>query len=305
MLPTTHREHESGSTLYVSNSAIVLTCLTCITGNGRFNQNEAEFLRYSWKNGAAIHIMEIGWYLPGFGPVSTAEPLRIKYCEYYPEGASFTSTHSEWSNTDGQLMRVEQPPYAAHDTASLQEDVETYFVFYLRAIEQWIFDRNNYDEIARLTYKEACRLRGRNGPASRLIDLALQIQCISVVSQGYGTVWSTNVPGIKQYDFRAMGRSVYEAYDRNSCDRPLPGAINHQMDVAFVKFLKRLEAKCQKTISDIFFKKKEPILPWYELFLAKFVLTWNLEYIHAGAQGYIRSKSGTVSKPSINQYERC
>lgn len=278
--------------MYVS-LLLVLTCLTYCLGNGRFNQPDADFLKYPWRKDRNIHIMEIIWNLPGLGPVTTTHPLRIKFREYEPEGGNINSTESQWQNTNGQLVRVEQPPYAVYDTTALQNDVEAYFTYNLPAVDRWIFGRNRHDEIALITYEEALRLRGQGGPGSELLNLALQLQYLSVVSQGYGSVWSNNIPGIKQYDFKAMGHSVYEAYDRNTCERPLPIAINHQMDVALVKFLKRLEEKCFKLLAKEIFKTG--IRPWYELFLTLFVLFWNLEYIHSGAETYIKSKSGTVS----------
>ena len=39
----------------------------------------------------------------------------------------------------------------------------------------------------------------------------------------------------------------------------------------------------------------QKIKAWYELFLIFFVLFWNLEYIHRGANDYVKSKKGTVS----------
>jgi hypothetical protein len=162
--------------------------------------------------------MEIVWNLPGFGPVTTIHPLQIRFREYEPEGSSINTTESQWQNTNGQLVKVEQPPYAVYDTAALQNDVEAYFTHNLPSVEHWIFGRNRHDEIALVTYTEALRLRAQSGPGSELLNLALQLQYLSVISQGYGSVWSTNIPGINQYDFRAMGHSVYEAYDRDSCD---------------------------------------------------------------------------------------
>ena len=124
----------------------------------------------------------------------------------------------------------------------------------------------------------------------------MRLQCLSVVSQGYGTVWSDNVPGIQAYDYRRLGRSDYEAYDRDSCDRPLPGAITHQMDVAAVKYLRKLEKLFVKELAALIFKPR--IKPWYELFLAFYVIFWNLEYINQGAKGYMKSKNGTVRHSS-------
>jgi hypothetical protein len=92
-----------------------------------------------------------------------------------------------------------------------------------------------------------------------------------------------------------LGSSDYEAYDRKAYDRPLPGAITHQMDVAAVKYLRKLEKLFVKELTTLIFKPK--IKPWYELFLAFYVIFWNLKYIHHGAHDYIKSKNGTVSAP--------
>jgi hypothetical protein len=261
-----------------------------VTGNGRFNQQEAKFLDYPWKKGKNVLEMHIIWNLPGFGPV-TKNPLRIKFGEYEPEGTTINSTESQWKNTNGELVKVEQPPYAVYDTRALTTDVEVWSTQILPYVDQWILDRTRHDEVAFLTYREALRLRNKPGPGIELLKVALQIQYLSIISQGYGSVWSTNVPGIKGYDYRVLGHSVYEPYDRNSIDRPLPIAISHSMDVAIVNYLGRFEEQCLKLLSKEVLTKH-----WYEVFLTLFVLYWNMEYIHSVAEAYIRSKTGTVSR---------
>jgi hypothetical protein len=69
------------------------------------------------------------------------------------------------------------------------------------------------------------------------------------------------------------------------------------MDVAAVKYLRKLEKLFVKELATLIFKPR--IKPWYELFLAFYVIFWNLEYIHHGAQDYIKSKNGTVSLASL------
>jgi hypothetical protein len=235
--------------------------------------------------------MEILWNLPGYGPIPNAQPLRIAFRPYSPTRGSLDVAASVWSNKDGHVPSVEQPAYAIYDTANLVLAFERYFASLQPAIEEWIFARIRQDEVAFETYREVIRMRSVNG--SKALDLAMRLQCLSVVSQGYGSVFSNNIPGIREYDYRRLGRSDYEAYDRNSCDRPLPGAITHQMDVAAVKYLRKLEKLFVKELAALIFKPK--IKPWYELFLAFYVIFWNLEYIHHGAQDYIKSKNGTVS----------
>lgn len=238
--------------------------------------------------------MEVMWNLPGYGPIRMARPFTVKGRQYYPKRSFLDTATSIWSNENGELRAVKQPPYAIYDSASLILGLERYYSLYQDEIEGWIFNRVRHDEVAWLTYHEVVRMRNKTprGPRN-LLDLALRLQCLSIVSQGYGTVCSENVPGIQEYDFGKMGRSSYEAYDRNSRDRPLPGQMSQQMDVAILKSLKKLEKLCAKELGSRIFQSK--IKPWYELLLALFVLFWNLEYISRGAEKYILAKNGTVS----------
>ncbi|KAF1831549.1 hypothetical protein BDW02DRAFT_606088 [Decorospora gaudefroyi] len=278
-----YREH-------LEDTSLVRRC------NGREHQEEAEFLGYDWIHNSQICEMEIMWNLPGYGPIPNAQPLRIAYRRYSPTRGSLDFAASVWSNKDGQTFSVVQPAYAIYDTANLVLAFERYFSSLQPAIEDWIFARIRQDEVAFHTYQEVVRMRGVNG--SKALDLAMRLQCLSVVSQGYGSVFSNGIPGINEYDYRALGRSDYEAYDRKSCDRPLPGAITHQMDVAAVKYLRKLEKLFVKELAALIFKPK--IKPWYELFLAFYVVFWNLEYIHHGAQDYIKSKNGTLIENQVS-----
>lgn len=269
--------------------------LTSPAGNGREHQEEAEFLGYDWIHNSQLYEMEILWNLPGYGPIPNAQPMCITFRPYSPRRGSLDVAASVWSNKEGEVRQLEQPAYAIYDTANLVPAFERYFSSLQPAIEKWIFARIRQDEVAFLTYQEVIRMRGANG--SKALDLAMRLQCLSVVSQGYGSVWSNNIPGIREYDYRNLGRSDYEAYDRNVRDRPLPGAITHQMDVAAVKYLGKLEKAFVKELATLIFKPR--IKPWYELFLAFYVIFWNLEYIHHGAQDYIKSKNGTVSQTDL------
>ncbi|KAF1944185.1 hypothetical protein EJ02DRAFT_432518 [Clathrospora elynae] len=264
--------------------------------NGREHQEEAEFLGYEWIHNSQLYEMEILWNLPGYGPIPNASPLRITFRPYSPTRGPLDVAASVWSNKEGQVPSVEQPAYAIYDTENLVPAFERYFSSLQPAIEDWIFSRIRQDDVAFQTYQEVVRMRGVNG--SKALDLAMRLQCLSVVSQGYGSVFSNNIPGIREYDYRRLGRSDYEAYDRGSCDRPLPGAITHQMDVAAVKYLRKLEKLFVKELATLIFKPR--IKPWYELFLAFYVIFWNLEYIHHGAQDYIKSKNGTLFENQVS-----
>lgn len=259
-------------------------------GNGRSNQEEGDFVGYDFSENKPPCSLEILWNLPGFGPIPGAHSISLWVSLYEPKRPLLDNTKSEWSNMEGYVVGTEQPPYAIRDTGSLVMFVERYFERLQPQIENHILDLVQHDPIASLTYYEVMRQRRRD---SELLDLAIQIQCLSFVSQGYGTVSSNNVPGIREYDFSKLGRSTYDAYNRKSRDRPLPAAINHQMDVALLKALKKLESRFVKALTCAMLKSG--IKPWYEIFLALFVLSWNLEYIRRGAEKYIMSKNGTVS----------
>lgn len=280
---------------YVRDVCLLSTNLA--TGNGREHQEEAEFLAYEWVHNSQLYKMELIWNLPGYGPIPNAPPMCVTFRPYSPRRGSMDVAASVWTNKDGELKTIEQPAYAIYDTADLVPAFERYFSSLQPAIEAWIFTRISQDEVARLTYTEVLRMRSVHG--SKALDLAMRLQCLSVVSQGYGSVWNNNIPGIREYDYRRLGSSDYEAYDRKSYDRPLPGAITHQMDVAAVKYLRKLEKEFVKELAALIFKPK--IKPWYELFLAFYVIFWNLEYIHHGANDYIKSKNGTVS----THHSRC
>ncbi|KAF3008974.1 hypothetical protein E8E13_011486 [Curvularia kusanoi] len=278
-----YREH-------LEDTSIIRRC------NGREQQDEAEFLGYDWQPGSELWNMDILWNLPGFGRIPGAQPMRVSFRPYTPRRGSLDTATSLWSTKEGGVCAIEQPAYAVYDTATLVNSFEGYFGGLQSHIETWIYDRIQNDEIAMQTYQEVFRMRKVH--RSKTLDLAMKLQCLSVVSQGYGTVYSNDIPGIQEYDYRRLGPSDYEAYDRNSRDRPLPGAITHQMDVAAVKHLRKLEKEFVKELARLIFKPK--IKPWYELFLTFYVIFWNLEYINQGAKGYMKAKNGTIVEHQVN-----
>lgn len=258
--------------------------------NGRLGQREAEFVAHKFMKDSRPLDMSVIWNLPGFGPIPNGHAIPIKIRQYLQEGNDTT----DWRSSDGKINKMEQPAYAVVDTQHLTSFLEQYVLDVQPSIENWLLQRIQHDDIASHTIREVLRLR----PNSELLKLVMEILSFSILSQGYGSVVSNNVPGIKACDFGRMGRSVYEAYNRDSCDRPLPAMMSNQCDVAMLKVLKSREKSCIQMISDRVFKPK--IKPWYELFLTFFVLFWNLDYIHQGAQKYIISKHGTSNEYQIS-----
>ncbi|KAF2873040.1 hypothetical protein BDV95DRAFT_490753 [Massariosphaeria phaeospora] len=269
--------------------------------NGRFNQDEAMFINVDWMPGSCRQTMLFIWNLAGYGPIYSRGPLEVVIREYIPRDGSSNTTRSAWMTDDGKINQVEQPPYAIEDREALVLQIKEYFLsgLHIEALERWVGDRIQHDPIAQLTYAEVARLR-HSVPLDddNLLDLAMQLQWLSVVSQGYGSVWSNNIPGIQEYDYRKMGRSAYEAYNRNSRDKPIPIFIGQQMDVAVLTCLKEIQRLFLKKLKQRVFSAG--LKPWYELHLALYVILWNLDYIHTGAERYIVAKTGTMTHSGTN-----
>ncbi|KAF2712040.1 hypothetical protein K504DRAFT_371861 [Pleomassaria siparia CBS 279.74] len=261
--------------------------------NGRFRQDEVEFLPYSFV-GSTRYKMLVTWVLPGFGRIPSPHAVSLTVRQYLHEDCDTTA--SIWRTSDGKIRRIEQPAYAVEDTVGLMALFQQYFLDIEPEIENLLFHRIQYDDIATLTYREVFRIRSKG---SKLLRLVMQFQCTSILGQGYGEVLSNDIPGINEYNFQEMGLSAYAAYNRDSWARPLPVPITHQIDVALIKGgVMKLEKEIIKEMSSLIFKPK--IKPWYELFLAFFVLFSNLHYIHSGAQDYISSKQGTSTEHQVS-----
>jgi hypothetical protein len=95
-----------------------------------------------------------------------------------------------------------QISYAIYDTGKLVLAFERYFSSLQPAVEGWIFARTQQEEIATLTFIEVLRMRTANG--SKVLDLAMRLQDVSVISQGHGSMCSNNIPGIGEYDYRSV-----------------------------------------------------------------------------------------------------
>lgn len=233
------------------------------------------------------------------GPLAGSITFQCR--EYEPEAfKDFNHTAYYWREGNAQ-RRIDLPPYAVQDINSLMIKLEQYLATNQRRIETWTveYTKCHGNWPAYTTYREAIRQRDQS--SSILLDLALKLQCGAVASQGYGTVRSLN-KGMQDVDYTTYGFFGYEAYNRKRVDRPLPAAINHQMDVAILKLLQRLEQELLKRLKKII--PKSDVKPWYELFLTFFVLLFNLEYIDGSSERYISSKRQTVSKMQHDSHLR-
>ncbi|KAJ8120054.1 hypothetical protein ONZ43_g3141 [Nemania bipapillata] len=177
--------------------------------------------------------------------------------------------------TWGRVVEVELPPYACDNTTTVISEVGHFL------------DQGNTAIISK--YK------------STIIDLALRIRSGSYCSQGWGSITGPESLGINAVDFNEFGECGYAAYDRGK-DVPLPLSIDHQFDVALLLIIKKHQDKLVKTLSKMIKVKGQK--PWYEIFLAVFVMLSNLEYVHTGSYTFYEALKQTKFQSSVYSLAR-
>jgi hypothetical protein len=257
-----------------------------VIGNGRFGQETVSFRKYQWELNDRPSRMEIKWVLPGNVPIAVSK-MSIPFKRYIPEPDDIDTTAFHF-NLNGHIGQIDLPPYAVSDTAELMNTVDVFLAKAQPEVESWVCNRFRNDTLKSATFMEACRYRKQYG--STLIAKAIKMQCGAVMSQGSGSV--LNSLDIKLVDYAQFGPSSYEAYNRG-LDRPLPQAIGHQFDVALLLKINEWQKDFLRDLkSKVFMSGAKP---WYEIFLACFVMLSNLEYIYGGALAYAQTKLMTVS----------
>jgi hypothetical protein len=267
--------------------------LIVVLGNSRFGQETAEHLTYRWtSNLDSPKTAEVRWALPGNERHVGLPILKLSCREYVPGPHKDTQT-IQWQAND-KAYSVTLPPFAVPDQVSLCRDVGNFLSQSEACIEQYI-RQSHVDELSRRTFKEACRYRDSHN--SDLVRLALRIRCGSVMCQGFGTLIGNEMLGIKPINFYDQpGKCLYDKF--NTCsDCPVPEAVDHQIDVEILGWLRKFQHELSGKINKILFPpgKRAKRLPWYELFLTCYIMISNLEFIHGGALAYMESQRKTVS----------
>ncbi|KAF2497452.1 hypothetical protein BU16DRAFT_314611 [Lophium mytilinum] len=263
--------------------------------NGRFNQVNVTYKNYRWINVDDRCLkMDIQWNLPGSIPIRGSR-IPVHFRNYLEDPSDDLNTTTYHWQVGGSPKKIKLPPYAIYDTGSLVNDVETFIADNQLEMESWIINRSHSDPLATITYEEA--MRYRSNPGSSMIAMALQMQCGAIMSQGFGSAMNGDIDDIDNVDYRQFGECGYSAYDRN-LDRPIPQAMGHQLDVAILKYINKVQKDLLKEIRRKIFQPG--IKPWYELFLTFFILLSNLEYIHDGALGYLKSKRRTMLESQVS-----
>ncbi|KAI0109472.1 hypothetical protein GGR51DRAFT_569799 [Nemania sp. FL0031] len=259
-------------------------------GNGNFGQRDVKFVDYFWTGDIAqSKSIEIRWNLPGGRVVDL--PLLRTTCKTFSPRSNDTH-HITW-NIGDRIVEVELPPYACDDTAAVLSEVEHFLDQGNTAIINYIL-QDTKDATTSLTLKEAMRYNSKH--KSTVIDLALRIRSASYCSQGWGSITGPENLGINTVDFNEFGECGYAAYDRGK-DVPLPLSIDHQFDVALLLVIKKHQDELIKTLSGMINAKGQK--PWYEIFLAVFVMLSNLEYVHAGSFTFYQALKQTKFQSSV------
>jgi hypothetical protein len=290
---TTSRMLDLSAMVRLGFKKLQVYTLTVVLGNSRFGQEIAEHLTYRWTSDRdSPKVIEVRWALPGNERHVELPTLKLSCREYVPGSHKDTQT-IQWQVND-KAYSVTLPPFAVPDQVSLRRDVGDFLSQSEARIEQYL-RQSHVDEVSRRTFEEACRYRDNHN--SDLVRLALRIRSGSVMCQGFGSLIGNEMLGIMPINFYDQpGKCLYDKF--NTCsDCPVPEAVDHQIDVEILRWLRKFQHELSGKINKILFPpgKKAKRLPWYELFLTCYIMTSNLEFIHGGALAYMESQRKTVS----------
>lgn len=243
------------------------------------------FRDYYWKSTKdATRVLHLSWTLFD-GNSSKLPPITIECQEYVPRMGDVTKT--KWQQ-NGRLTEVPLPTYACKDTKKLVKIVGQFLAAARDAIEVDLINQTT-DELERLTLEEAYRYAQKY--RSDILIRALRLRANTILSAGSGTPRGDETLGI---DWVANAAAGYVG------ERPLPPAIDHQIDVAMWEIIRDDHDTLLRGIKKKLYQSKER-RPWFELFLTFFIALANVQYVHGQAVGWMRSQQQTVSTDTYLQ----
>lgn len=247
-------------------------------GNAKFGQRKAAFRSYFW-NDVLLEprTIRIRWSLPE--NIQVAIPsFKVPCTPFDPYPGDITV--EQWQ-VGGQVTTVELPPFACAEESELTETILGMVESNRQVVEEQTL-QSMTDTLARRTFEEAYRYAWKYD--SKMIILALRIRSTAIFSQGWGSI-----VGAETLDTQ----EIENAADGYCGTRPIPPALYHQIDIIFLKMMESDDqALVRELKTAIFWKTPQP---WYEIFLAYFVIMWHLKFIHGQAMGLMRSQKQTVS----------
>lgn len=280
MLPSKFGRAHAGPSGLV---ALVSDCLTFadgVAGNSEFDQDVMAFRDYNWKQQSHLietKTLQIKWTIPN-GYSSKLPEFAFPCQEYDPRPGDVTEFH--WQE-NGRVTSLVLPPFAGRNQQKLLETIGNW----LRVCQPVVdADRMNHitDELERLTFSEATRIAKRDN--SSMLQLALRIHTNTILGAGWGTPAGTETLGIPH---------IVNASAGHIGDRPLPPAIDHQIDVAIWETIRKDQQSLLKKLKHKLYNKGPK--QWLEIFLTFFVSLANIQYVHGQATAWMKCQQQTVS----------
>lgn len=237
------------------------------------------FRDYNWKQTTRLtetKTLQLKWTIPN-GDSSKLPEFAFPCQEYDPCPKDITKT--TWQE-NGRVTSFVLPAFACEDRERLLEIVGNF----LRDCQPVVdADRMNQvtDELERLTFSEADRIAKRDN--SSMLLLALRIHTNTILSAGCGTPVGAETLGIPQ---------IVNASAGHVGDRPLPPAIDHQIDVAMWETIRKDQQSLLKMLKQKLYDKGTK--QWLELFLTFFVSLANIQYVHGQATDWMKCQQQTV-----------
>lgn len=236
------------------------------------------FRNYQWKYMSQTKTLQLSWTLPN-GRGFNLPQLIIECREFVPGLGDVVS--AKWQDK-GRVTVLSLPTYACHDKHQLLQAVRRFLEAGRTVLENEMLDGVT-DELESLTLKEAYRVSRRD--QSGILLLALRIRANTILSAGWGTPVGEETLGIPE---------LANAIAGHVGDRPLPPAIDHQIDVAIWETIQRDQELLIKELKKRLFQQAGR-KPWLEMFLTFFVSLSNVQYVHGQAMSWMKSQQQTVS----------
>ena len=279
MLPRESGGAHAGPSGLVGSVSYCLTSANVVTGNSEFDQHLMAFRDYCWKRQSDLtetKTLYIKWTIPK-GDSSKLPGFAFPCQEYDPRPGDVTQF--DWQE-NGRVTKLPLPTFACPNRERLLEIVGTFLRDCQPILEA---DRINHitDELERLTFSEATRIAKRD--KSSILELALRIHTNTILSAGWGTPAGTETLGIPR---------IVNASAGHVGDRPLPPAIDHQIDVAMWETIRKDQQSLLKKLKQKLYNKGPK--QWLELFLTFFVSLANIQYVHGRATEWMKCQQQTV-----------
>ena len=251
--------------------------LTELIGNSEFGQETMKFRNYSWKPKTETKVLLLKWTLPDGCNYKLPE-IIVECQEYVPRQGDIVA--AKWQ-ADGRVNVIPLPPFACKDQERLLEPVGEFLDAAGESVEADMMGQIT-DELERLTFSEARRVAKRD--QSDMLLLALRIRRNTILSAGWGSPIGNETLHIAAIANPSAGHIG---------ETPLPPAIDHQIDVAIWKILKKDQQDLIKELKKkLYYESGRQ--PWLEIFLTFFVSLANVQYVHGQALKWKKCQQQTV-----------